>query len=159
MYVADRGNNRVRKVTAGNISNFAGASNGTFGFLKYSGIETRTQLKGRGAQIPAAAAAFTILLFSLGGIPPTGGFIAKLLLLWRAVDANLAWPAALAALSALISLGFYLGMVRDLWFDRPHGPEPKPLHGAPLVIACAVGILMLGAAPWLMAGLLEGAGK
>ncbi len=134
---------------------YAFMSNGTFGFLKHSGLETRTQLKGRGPQMPAAAAAFTVLVFALAGIPPTGGFVAKLLLLWRAVDASLLWPAAAAAVSALISLAFYLGLVRDLWFEQPRGSAPKPIHGAPLVIACALGVLLLGAAPWLMSGLLE----
>ena len=132
---------------------YAFMSNGTFAFLKYSGLETRTQLKGQGAAMPAAAAAFTILLFSLGGIPPTGGFIAKLLLLWRAVDASLLWPAVIGALSALISLSYYLGMVRELWFERADGPARKPGPGAPLVIACAAGVLLLGAAPWLMSSL------
>ncbi len=32
LYIADRGNNRIRKVVGGTISNFAGASNGTSGF-------------------------------------------------------------------------------------------------------------------------------
>jgi len=132
---------------------YAFMSNGTFAFIKHSGLETRTQLKGRGAAMPAAAAAFTILLFSLGGIPPTGGFMAKLLLLWRAVDADLYWPAAAGAVSALISLAYYLGMTRELWLEAPHGPEPKPGPGAPLVIACAVGVVLLGAAPWLMSSL------
>jgi NADH-quinone oxidoreductase subunit N len=132
---------------------YAFMSNGTFAFLKHSGLETRASLKGRGAAMPAAAAAFTILLFSLGGIPPTGGFMAKLLLLWRAVDAQLLWPAVIGALSALISLSYYLGMVRELWFDRADGPAPKTGPGAPLVIACAVGVVLLGAAPWLMSSL------
>ena len=110
---------------------YAFMSNGTFAFLKYSRLETRTQLKGRGFSMPAAAAAFTILLFSLGGIPPTGGFLAKLLLLWRAVDAQLPWPAAIGALSALISLSYYLGMTRELWFEAPQGPGPKPGERAP----------------------------
>ncbi|MDD5305444.1 MAG: proton-conducting transporter membrane subunit [Elusimicrobia bacterium] len=132
---------------------YAFMSNGTFAFLKYSGLETRTQLKGRGFAMPAAAAAFTILLFSLGGIPPTGGFMAKLLLLWRAVDAELFWPAASGALAALISLSYYLGMVRELWFEKADGPAPKTGPGASLVIACAVGVLLLGAAPWLMSSL------
>ncbi len=132
---------------------YAFMSNGTFAFLKYSGLETRSQLKGRGASMPAAAAAFTILLFSLGGIPPSGGFMAKLLLLWRAVDASLLWPAVIGALSALISLSYYLGMVRELWFEKEDGPARQPGSGAPLVIACAVGVLLLGAAPWLMSSL------
>lgn len=129
---------------------YAFMSNGTFAFIKYSGLKTRTQLKGRGFAMPAAAAAFTILLFSLGGIPPTGGFIAKLLLLWRAVDASLLWPAAIAALAALISLAYYLGMTRDLWFEEAEGPAPEAGGGASLVIACALGVLLLGATPWLM---------
>jgi NADH-quinone oxidoreductase subunit N len=133
---------------------YAFMSNGTFAFIKYSGLETRAQLKGRGAAMPAAAAAFTILLFSLGGIPPTGGFMAKLLLLWRAVDAGLFWPAAAGALSALISLAYYLGMTRDLWFEKAGEPASfKPSYGASLVVACAVGVLLLGAAPWLMSSL------
>jgi NADH-quinone oxidoreductase subunit N len=101
--------------------------------------------------MPAAAAAFTVILFSLGGIPPTGGFIAKLLLLWRAVDASLYWPVVAAAVSALISLSYYLGMTRDLWFERPSGEAPKTgAGGLSVVIACALGSLLLGAAPWLM---------
>ncbi len=138
---------------------YAFMSNGTFAFIKYAGLETRTSLKGRGASMPAAAAAFTILLFSLGGIPPTGGFVAKLLLLWRAVDASLLWPSVIGALSALISLSYYLGMVRDIWFEAPQGSAPKPGAGAPLVIACAVGIVLLGAAPWLMSSLSGGLTK
>jgi NADH-quinone oxidoreductase subunit N len=138
---------------------YAFMSNGAFSFIKYSGLSTRTQLKGRGAAMPAAAAAFTILLFSLGGIPPTGGFIAKLLLLWRAVDAGLLWPAVIGALSALISLAYYLGMTRELWFDplpTENGGGTSLPHGSVgpvIVIACAAGVLLLGAAPWLMATL------
>lgn len=132
---------------------YAFMSNGTFAFLKHSGLETRADLRGRGASMPAAAAAFTVLLFSLGGIPPTGGFMAKLLLLWRAVDASLLWPAAAGAVAALISLAYYLGMTRDLWLEEPRGPEPKPGPGASLVVACAAGVVLLGAAPWLMSAL------
>lgn len=131
---------------------YAFMSNGTFGFLKHTGYQTRAELRGRGAAAPAAAAAFTVLLFSLGGIPPTGGFLAKLLVLWRAVDAKLAWPAALAAVSALISLSYYLGLTRDLWLeDAPEGAAPVAAGpGAGLVVACAGGALLLGAAPWIM---------
>lgn len=135
---------------------YAFMSNGAFAFLKHSGLSTRAQLRGRGKALPAAAAAFTILLFSLGGIPPTGGFVAKLLLLWRAVDASLYWPAVAGALSALISLTYYLGLVRDLWFEEPVGEAPEPGPGGALVVACAVGILLLGAAPWLMSSLAGG---
>ncbi len=133
---------------------YAFMSNGVFAFIKHSGLETRAQLKGRGPALAVPAVAFTVLLFSLGGIPPTGGFLAKLLVLWRAVDADLLWPAIAGGVSALISLAYYLGMTRDLWFEAPSGPAPKPGPGAALVIACAAGALLLGAAPWFMSGLI-----
>jgi len=133
---------------------YAFMSNGAFAFIKHSGLETRAQLKGRGPALGAPAAAFTILLFSLGGIPPTGGFVAKLLVLWRAVDGGLLWPAIAGGVAALISLAYYLGMTRDLWFEAPSGPAPKPGGGSALVIACALGALLLGAAPWLMTSLI-----
>ena len=138
---------------------YAFMSNGTFGFLKHSGLETRAQLKGRGASMPAAAVSFTILLFSLGGIPPTGGFFAKLLVLWGAVDVGLVWPAALAALAALISLAYYLGLIRDLWFEEPENGAAAPGRGEGLVIACSIGALLLGCAPWLMSSLPGGMAK
>lgn len=136
---------------------YAFMSNGAFAFIKYSGLETRSSLKGRGAALAVPAAAFTVILFSLGGIPPTGGFVAKLLLLWRAVDAGLLWPAIAGGVAALISLAYYLGMTRDLWFEAPSGRAPRPGPGGPLVVACALGALLLGAAPWLMSGLIAGA--
>ncbi len=132
-------------------------SNGAFAFVEASGASTRAELKGLGRSIPVAAAGFTIILFSLAGIPPTGGFIAKLLVLWRAVDAGLSGPAVCAAVAALISLGYYLSLARDLWFAEPSGRAPKAGRSGLLVAACAAGALLLGAAPLLMAGLLEGA--
>lgn len=139
---------------------YAFMSNGVFSFLKHSGCRTRAQLKGLGASMPAAAAAFTVLLFSLGGIPPTGGFLAKLLILWRAVDASLAWPAIAGAVSALISLGYYLALVRGLWFDEPDAePAAAAGGGAGLVVGCAAGAALLGAAPWLMTVFSGGAAR
>lgn len=135
------------------LAAYAFMSNGAFGFVAATGAETRASLRGLGRSAPAACAAFTVLLFSLGGIPPTGGFVAKLLVLWRAVDAGLAWHAVCAGVAALISLGYYLGLARDMWFAEPEKPAASSGDGAPLVVACALGALLLGAAPWLLAGL------
>lgn len=133
---------------------YAFMSNGSFAFIRHAGLETRASLRGRGPELAVPAAAFTVLLFSLGGIPPTGGFVAKLLVLWRAVDGGFYWPAIAGGVSALISLAYYLGMTRELWFEAPSGPAPKPGAGAGLVVVCAAGALLLGAAPWLLHGVI-----
>ena len=136
------------------LAAYAFMSNGAFGFLKHAGVETRAQLKGLGASRPLASAAFTVILFSLGGIPPTGGFVAKLLLLWQAVDAGLLGAACAAGVAALAALGYYLALVRDLWFEPGEAGRGAPLdgegRGAGLVIACASAALALGAAPWAL---------
>ncbi|MDE2490970.1 MAG: hypothetical protein KGM24_08980 [Elusimicrobia bacterium] len=134
---------------------YAFMSNGVFLFLKASGLETREQLRGYAARRPWLAAAFAVLLLSLGGIPPTGGFLAKFLVLWQAVRASLWGPALVAALAALASLGYYLGLVRDAYFEEPAGAAPaEGCKTAALVVGlCALGALLLGAAPLLMGGL------
>jgi NADH:ubiquinone oxidoreductase subunit 2 (subunit N) len=127
-------------------------SNGAFVFLKASGLTTRQELRGYAARSPGLAAAFAVLLFGLGGMPPAVGLLAKLLILWQAVRASLAVPAVLAAFSSLVSLVYYLALVRDAWFEDASGPAPAE-GGAPeriVVLACALGTLALGAAPLLL---------
>lgn len=134
---------------------YALMSNGAFVFLKASGLSTRSELRGYAAREPVLAAAFAALLFALGGIPPTGGFTAKLLVFWQAVRAGLAVPVVLAGVSALVSLGYYLALVRDAYFEEPSGsaPEAGPAAARIVVLACALGALALGAAPLLLKGL------
>lgn len=130
-------------------------SNGSFAFLKASGVSTRTELRGYAARRPGLAGAFAVLLFALAGIPPTGGFVAELLIFWQAVSASLAVPIVLGAVAALVSLAYCLGLVRDLYFEDASGAAPAD-GDAPariVVLVCALGTLALGAAPLLLRGL------
>jgi len=137
---------------------YALMSNGAFAFLAATGLETRSDLRGFAARAAGPAAAFAVLLFALAGIPPTGGFVAKLLIFWQALRAGLALPTALAAVATLVSLGYYLGLVRDMYFEAPEGAAPaaSAAPSAParyVLLACALGALALGAAPFLLRGL------
>lgn len=134
---------------------YALLSNGAFAFIRASGVDTRAGLRGYAAREPGLAAAFAVLLFALGGIPPTGGFVAKLLIFWQALRAAYAVPAALAGVAALVSLGYYLGLVRDMYFEPASDETPRqPLPSARLaLLMCAIGALVLGAAPFLLSGL------
>lgn len=134
------------------LAAYAFMSNGAFAFLRSSGLVLRAQLAGYARRSPALAAAFAVLLFSLAGIPPTGGFFAKLLVLWQAVQAGQLGPAGWAALSALVSLAVYLGLVRSMYFDEPVGDVPAPGRGVGLVVALAAAAALLGLAPWALGG-------
>lgn len=134
---------------------YALMSNGTFGFLAATGLETRSQLKGYAGRQPMLSFAFAALLFCLGGVPPTGGFMAKLLVLWQAVGASLPGPAVVAALAALVSLAYSLALARDLYFEAStiDAPQPGGAVSRALVLVCALGAVALGAAPLLLRGL------
>lgn len=129
-------------------------SNGAFSFLRASGIRTRAQLRGYAAKEPVKAALFAALLLAMAGIPPTAGFLAKFLIFWEAVKAGLYAPAAGCGLAALVSLGYYLGLVSDMYFEEARAEEAVPAcGGGPVVWACAVPAAVLGMAPWLLGGL------
>ncbi len=136
------------------LAAYALMSNGAFLFVAATGVQTRDDLKGWAARSGGTAAAFAALLFALGGIPPTGGFMAKLLVFWQSLRAGLVWPAALAALASIVSLGYYLGLVRDMYFEVP-AANCAPIDASArareriLVLACAVGAVVLGLAPLL----------
>jgi len=136
-------------------------SNGAFCFLRASGVSTRRELRGYGLREPRLAALFAVLLLSLGGIPPTAGFLAKLLVLWEAVKAGLYWPAAIGGGAALLSLGYYLGLIRDAYFESDEGPASGEVNRAHrpserlVLLACAVPAALLGLFPWIV-GVLSG---
>nr|WNH37550.1 NADH dehydrogenase subunit 2 [Carapus dubius] len=57
---------------------------------------------------PLMAALASLCLLSLGGLPPLSGFMPKLVIIHELTKQDLAIPATIAALSALLSLYFYL---------------------------------------------------
>ncbi len=138
-------------------------SGGAFLWLRAAGISERAELKGLARSRPADAAVLSVLLLALAGIPPTAGFVAKFLVLWEAFKAGLYVPLLLAGLGALLSLGYYLGMVRDMYFDEAEGEAPAVLEtglaGRSLVAAFAVLALLLGLMPFLMDPLWAGGGR
>lgn len=135
-------------------------SNGVFAALKASGARSRQDLRGLARREPLLAAALAALLLAQAGIPPTAGFLAKLLIFWEALKAGLYGPLAAAGLSALIALGYYLSLVRDMYFEE--GDEGRQADASAdakarlVVYLCAIPAALLGLAPWLL-GAISGA--
>lgn len=63
----------------------------------------------------AATVATLIFLLSLGGIPPTIGFLGKWYVFGAAIDAGLGWLAILGAINAAISLFYYLRIAKAMF--------------------------------------------
>ncbi|MBI5624795.1 MAG: hypothetical protein HY924_13535 [Elusimicrobia bacterium] len=131
-------------------------SNGAFLFVRLSGLSRRPEIAGYGSLRPVHAGLFGVLLLSLAGIPPTGGFLAKLLIFWETVKVGLYGPLAVAALATLVGLGYYLGLIRDMFFDEPKWRPAEPEKGAVEVLlwVCAVLAASLGILPWIFSSAL-----
>jgi NADH-quinone oxidoreductase subunit N len=75
--------------------------------------------KGLGHRAPLMGVAMTIFLVSLTGIPPTGGFVAKLYIFGAAVSGGWIWLALIAGVTTVVSLFYYIRVVRNMFFFKP----------------------------------------
>lgn len=81
--------------------------------------ESISDLAGLSKTHGTLALILTALLFSLAGIPPLAGFLAKWSVFVAAVDAGLVWLAVVGAVVSVISAYYYLGIVKTIWMDDP----------------------------------------
>ncbi|MDO8644949.1 MAG: NADH-quinone oxidoreductase subunit N [bacterium] len=80
----------------------------------------------RGGEGTYLAVVMSIFLFSLTGIPPFAGFIGKLLLFGAVVKAEMIPLAVIGVLNAVVSLYYYVRIVKVMFFDEP--TETKPFQ-------------------------------
>jgi NADH-quinone oxidoreductase subunit N len=103
-------------------------------------VETVADLAGIAQKRPWMGAMFTILLFSIAGIPPFAGFIGKLLVFTAAVDAGLVWLAIVGAIGATIAAAYYLRILASVWFAQPAAPLQRA-SGTIALTATAMAVL------------------
>ena len=101
---------------------------------------------------PALAALMTVCLLSLGGLPPTVGFIGKWYIFSAAVSAGYYGLAIIGVLTSVVSVFFYLRVVVMMYMSEPHATTPSlsravsPVGMAALVFSVAI-IFCLGILP------------
>jgi NADH-quinone oxidoreductase subunit N len=64
---------------------------------------------------PVAALAMLVFMLSLGGIPPTAGFMGKFYLFGAAIEAGYVWLAVIGVLNSAVSLYYYFRVVVFMW--------------------------------------------
>ena len=98
---------------------------------------------------PLAAVAMLIFMLSLGGIPPTAGFMGKLWLFGAAIESGFVWLAVIFVVNSVISLYYYYRVIVFMWLkDETAGSEiaMNPAMATALVIA-VIGSLLFGVYP------------
>jgi NADH-quinone oxidoreductase subunit N len=104
------------------------------------------------ARHPLAAFAMLVFMLSLGGIPPTAGFMGKFWLFSAAIDAQYYGLAVIAVLNSAISLYYYVRVAVFMYLRKEtSGSEPvsSPALSLALVVA-VVATLGLGVYPRLL---------
>jgi NADH-quinone oxidoreductase subunit N len=98
-------------------------------------------------------------LLSLGGFPPTAGFIAKWYIFSAAIGSEYYGLAVIGVLSSVVSVFFYLRIVVMMYMsERDARPQPAPLSAVAFagLALSVVGILYLGILPTQLIDLAQG---
>lgn len=108
---------------------YALMSLGGFGFivlLSRSGFEAEhiDDLAGLNQRNPWLAFMVLLVMFSLAGIPPLIGFMAKLAVLEALIAAHFVWLAVLALLFAVVGSFYYIRIVKVMYFDKIENTAP-----------------------------------
>ncbi|MEO5683670.1 MAG: NADH-quinone oxidoreductase subunit N [Chitinophagaceae bacterium] len=113
-----------------------------------TGKENIADYKGFYKTNPMLAWVMAVSLFSLAGIPPAAGFFGKFFLLIAGAGKGNYTIIVIAALNMIVSLYYYLKVVKTMFIDR-HEQEPietLTIHTYPklALLVCMAGIILLG---------------
>jgi multicomponent Na+:H+ antiporter subunit D len=106
---------------------------------------------GVGKSLPLAGALFFIGSLGLAGIPPTNGFISKMLLFKSGLEAEQLWALLLIGLASTLTLVYTIRAFMRIWWQSPaEGNASKPTGDslyAPLLLVAMILVLGLFADP------------
>ena len=127
---------------------------GAFGILILLGregfeAEQLQDLAGLNDRSPWYAAMMGLLMFSMAGVPPTVGFMAKLLVLEAVIRVDLLWIAAVGVAFSIVGAFYYIRIVKLMYFDKPQEMAPL-VAGTGTRVAVSVNglaMLLLGLSP------------
>jgi NADH-quinone oxidoreductase subunit N len=125
-------------------------------FSRVTGLEEIRDYAGMSRRSPWLALMMLAAFLSLAGMPPFGGFIAKVLVFAAGVQAGYVWLVVVGIVNSMIGVYYYLNVMKFVYLYRmPNEDEenlPIPLT-RPYAIALAVlavGVILIGTvfAPW-----------
>jgi NADH-quinone oxidoreductase subunit N len=134
---------------------YAATTLGAFGVLAALATPDRQHddvrdFAGLGKERPGLSALLTIFLLSLGGFPPTVGFIGKWYIFSAALERHFVWLAVLGMLTSVVSVFFYLRIVVMMYMSDETAPGHRPALSrtavAGMLIALAI-VFYLGVMP------------
>jgi NADH-quinone oxidoreductase subunit N len=118
------------------------------------------RLAGLSRRRPLMAFAMAVFMLSLAGVPPTAGFVAKLLVFKAALGADLVALAVVGVLTSVLGAWYYLKVVVAMYMRPAAAGEAEeatpPVLAAALAVALAA-VVILGIGPEPVARLARAA--
>ena len=125
-------------------------------FERVTGSDEIKDYAGMSRRSPGLAIAMLVAFLSLAGMPPFGGFVAKVFVFAAAVQVNMVWLAVVGILNSIVGVYYYLTVLKVVYLYRMEG-EDEAEHPIPLtrpyaigLVVLSLGILLVGTlfAPW-----------
>ena len=120
------------------ITSFVSDQYGNDHFERFSGMISK---------YPLISILMTITMFSLAGVPPLSGFVAKFNILYAAIDHGYFTLALIGGLNSVVSLYYYLKIVRLMIFKPMESEEAIAgfgIQNTMVIIGLTVPVVFLG---------------
>jgi NADH-quinone oxidoreductase subunit N len=118
-------------------------------FYDATGKDEVADYRGLAERAPFLALSLTVALFSLAGMPLFAGFATKFLLFQAVANEGFLWLAGLAVVNSLISLYYYLVVIRQMYVGE-HEDKVRlrvPLGVNAVILGLVVGVFVVGLYP------------
>lgn len=114
--------------------------------------EKISDFQGLNSRDPWFAFLMLLVMFSLAGMPPLVGFMAKIAVLEALIRVNMVWLAVLALVFAIIGSYYYIMVVKVMYFEKPKelAPVSCAMDVKIFMSVNALAVLFLGLFPGLL---------
>ena len=107
-----------------------------------AGSEDMSAYNGLSRRNPALGLAMLVAFMSLAGMPPFGGFVAKVFVFLAAVNSGWVWLAVVGVLNSIVGLYYYLNVLKYIYLYRTEGQD-EDRHPLPVSRPVAIGLVIL----------------
>ncbi len=137
----------VTNLTAFGIAMAVGRVTGSDDYDAYRGLSRRS---------PWLALVMLAALLSLAGMPPFGGFVAKVVVFAAGIAAGYVWLVGIGILNSVVGVYYYLNLIKYVYLYRMEGeaeqshPIEVPRPYVVALVVLVVGVILIGTvfAPW-----------
>jgi len=116
----------------------------------HAGSDEIASFKGMWKRSPFLGAVMVVSILSLAAVPPAAGFIGKFFLFAEIARQGLLWLVGLALAMSVVSLFYYVSVIKALVSDAAEGevaPYKPPLSLTLVLAFCVVATILLGVLP------------